>query len=166
MAFDGIRELIDKYRPLFIGVMIGLVGLAIIISIRSTTASRVYTISGSYFSADDGKTFFKAAFDKPPFVAPDGKSAVIAHVFTSDGGATKFVGYLSRPVTKGSTDGNKSPSAADGPVEVKSPGEGHSWIPTPPPGLEETAPAMVAFLNVVNVKSPDGRPAMPLVPEN
>jgi hypothetical protein len=64
-------------------------------AIATTNASRLY------FTSDDGKTWFPMdASNRPPFVH-DGKPTVRAHVFSTDGGKTGFVAYMSKfsPIT-------------------------------------------------------------------
>jgi len=59
-------------------------------AIAATNATRLY------FTSDDGKTWFPMdASNRPPFVH-DGKPTVRAHVFSTDGGKTAFVAYLSK----------------------------------------------------------------------
>jgi hypothetical protein len=59
-------------------------------AIATTNATRLY------FTTDDGKTWFPLdAANRPPFVH-DGKPAVRAHVFSTDGGKTGFCAYMSK----------------------------------------------------------------------
>jgi len=49
-----------------------------------------------FATVDDGKTFFVAPGDQLPPYEHEGKTALRAHVFSCDGGRTRFVGYLER----------------------------------------------------------------------
>jgi poly(3-hydroxybutyrate) depolymerase len=89
-----------------------------------------------YFTTDDGKTFFTAeASNKPPFTH-DGKLAYRAHLYSTDGGKTAWVAYLSK----------FSPASPD--PMVKRIGE-TAWTPMASPGA--TA--------ILDVKAPTGTAA-------
>lgn len=93
----------------------------------------------SYFTVDDGKSWFEApATNVPPF-DHEGKTAVRARLYTCDGGENKFVGYLERytPAARQRIEQQdgvptlmdmEDPSA----VEVKRPG-GNRWVPRDTP---------------------------------
>lgn len=99
---------------------------------------------GSYYTTDDGKSWFKDDFNKTTPFMVDGKEAVEAHVFSCDG--KEFVAYMTRfnPQAKKAIDEFSAARAAGKPVEAelakkmsfasmagkeyKRPGEGQ-WIP-------------------------------------
>jgi len=69
---------------------------------RSTTAPVIPAFNPTsptgqfYFTIDDGKTWFPApATTKAPF-QHEGKSALRAHLYSTDGGKTFFVGFISK----------------------------------------------------------------------
>src|SRR5205814_8476268 len=49
-----------------------------------------------FYTTDDGDTWFVDDNDKITPFDHDGRPAVLVHLFTCDGGNTKFVGYLER----------------------------------------------------------------------
>jgi len=74
-----------------------------------------------YFTTDDGKSYFPLeATNKPPFMH-EGKFAYRAHVFSTDGGKTGWVGYISK----------FSPISAE--ALIRRPGE-TAWTPVSSPG--------------------------------
>jgi hypothetical protein len=121
----------------------------------------------AFYSSDDGATFFAAPADLIPPVESKGKTAVRAAVFSSDGGKTKFVGYLERysPAAKAQLeksrdalkrgDKNAGPAGpAAGDVEIKKPGAASQWISRRGP----------AAADVLNVKGPAGGTPEPVAP--
>jgi len=50
----------------------------------------------AFFTTDDGKTLFVDSSDRVPPFDHAGQPAVMAYVFTCDGGKTQWVGYLSK----------------------------------------------------------------------
>ena len=111
----------------------------------------------AFFSIDDGKTFFTDDAAKIPPFKKDGKDAVRAHVFTCDGGKTKFVGYLEmfapedKKMMEDAMSGKAPPAAYagySGQAMVKKPGM-PNFIPLMPGTTE-------AYAKVVQVTCPDG----------
>jgi hypothetical protein len=49
-----------------------------------------------FYTVDDGATWFVGEFNKVTPFDHDGRPAVLARVFTCDGGKTRFVGYLEK----------------------------------------------------------------------
>jgi hypothetical protein len=90
----GIRETIGKKKSLtVVGAVVVLVGsiVAIIVQARSFGPGGP---GDSYFTVDDGKTFFVGDSKKLPPFDEGGKQAVRAHVFEC--GGKRVVGYVSR----------------------------------------------------------------------
>jgi hypothetical protein len=90
----GIRETLEKKKSLsLVAAIVVLVGsiIAIIVQARSFGPPGP---GDSYFSDDDGKTFFADDSKKLPPFDHGGKQAVQAHVFEC--GGKRVVGYLSR----------------------------------------------------------------------
>ncbi len=92
----AVREAIDKKKPAAMaaaGAMVAAAG--IIIGYYLMPAGQA-TLKGSYYSDDDGQSWFAdAPFRVTPF-DHNGKQAVGAAVFSCDGGGKKYVGYLVR----------------------------------------------------------------------
>jgi hypothetical protein len=112
----------------------------------------------AFYSIDDGKNFFVDEAGKIPPFKKDGKDAVRAHVFTCDGGKTKFVGYLESysPQDKKimeDTIAGKRPASPypgyTGQAMVKKPG-----MPQFIPLMPQTTTQYAA---VVQVTCPDGK---------
>jgi hypothetical protein len=136
---------------------VGLLTLCLLCSCSRPSQTRL-----EYFSEDDGATFYTAPLTQPPYVAPDGKPAVLAAVFSCDGGRTKFVGYLMRsaaaPVEAASQ--TKMSPLGFGPIEVKKPGPNQPWVASPAMVPEvngaRLTPEQQAYADVVNVTGPPG----------
>ena len=117
-------------------------------------------VGRSYYSIDDGKTFFVEASNKIPPFKHEGRDAVRAHVFTCDGGKTKFVGYLEmyspqdKKMMEDAMSGKAPPAAYagySGQAMVKRPGTGpQGWVPLAPGTTQ-------FYAQVVQVTCPDGK---------
>lgn len=100
----GVREIINRRKPLFTGLLAGVI-------IITLSYSLYYAISGgaapegslkrAWYTVDDGKTWFADSADKLPPFEHEGKTAYRCYVFTCDGGATKFVGFMERYTPEG-----------------------------------------------------------------
>src|SRR5215210_5554852 len=89
----GIRETINKNPTQTAAITAGIIVLALILIIwQACSGGGSGTIGKSYYTIDDGKTYFVDASNKIPPFMHEGKEAVRAHVFTCDNGKTKFVG--------------------------------------------------------------------------
>jgi len=115
----------------------------------------------TFFSVDDGKTWFADDATKLPPFDKDGQQAVLAHVYRSADG-TKFVDYLERytpdaqqtiqkanhpdPNSKGPGDLNAIQSAFKSGREVKRPGDA-KWV---------SVGDFQAAAKIMAVKCPDG----------
>jgi hypothetical protein len=124
--------------------------LAVVVGVLILAIAGYWWLSGSsdsqsglpqraFYSVDDGKTWFE---DSASQIAPfdhSGKEAVRAYVFTSDGGKTKWVGYLERCTAQAKTailnarNGKGEPEEIvrrrlGGGVEVKKPND-TKWVP-------------------------------------
>jgi hypothetical protein len=137
----GIRETINKNPAQTTAITAGIVLLAIIFIFWQACGGGGSGVVGkSYYTVDDGKTFFVDASNKIPPFMKDGKQAVRAHVFTCDGGKTKFVGYLEsyspqdKQMMENAMSGKAPPAAYagyTGQAMVKKPGM-PQWIPLMP----------------------------------
>jgi hypothetical protein len=160
----GIREFLRKHplyvaAPMFLALMFSL-----FFSFRAPPPPN------AYFTIDDGANYFVAPIQVPPFTY-QGKAAVQCMMFTADGGATKFVGYLLRYMPEGKDKMQarlRDPNPSQGQIpqdwsEVKKPGNG-PWVkgtamfrgPIVTPGANPT------YEDVVTVAGPNGAPAFPV----
>ena len=157
----GIRETINKNPAQTTAITAGIVLLAIIFIFWQACGGGGSGVVGkSYYTVDDGKTFFVDASNKIPPFMKDGKQAVRAHVFTCDGGKTKFVGYLEmytpqekamlEQANKGPNKGAPVYAGFGGQAMVKRPGDPPTmWIPLAPQ-------TTMAYQAVVQPKCPGG----------
>lgn len=155
------REFLNEHRKLTIGVIAAVLLLAVIFLLLRQRAELESTALGStYFSDDDGKTWFTAPADSLPPFDHSGKPAVRAYLFTTDGGKTRFVGYLerfsegARKALQNSRQGTLVPlnelTAAANDVEVKTPGDS-LWIKRTDPAAKK----------VMSVTAPPGSSGVP-----
>src|SRR4051794_7083151 len=96
----GVREWMNEHRGLATGIGAAIVLIAVGAIVAQVLANRKAYPSASpdsYFTVDDGKTFFVASSDNIPPFDYKGKPAVHAYVFQVDG--KKFVGYMERYTT-------------------------------------------------------------------
>ncbi len=130
-----IREKLDHFK--WVGVTIGLLMVvgSVVYTYMNAGDLRPPGYRTTYFTTDDGKTWFEDSVENVAPYKKDGKDAVAAHVYTCNDGKVKFVGYLERmsPEAKVEIDRYKAmksmpdtPTAQrlfEGGVEVKKPGE-------------------------------------------
>ena len=169
-ATMGVREQLDKHKNVAIAIVLIVVLVVAFTAWRGSAApagASGVAAAQAFYSSDDGATFFTAPADLIPPVEWEGKTAVRAQVFTSDGGKTKFVGYLERysPAAKAQLeksrdalkrgDKNAGPAGpAAGDVEIKKPGAANKWVTRRGP----------AAADVLNVKGPGGGTPEPVAP--
>ena len=155
----SLRETINKNPKQATAITGGLIAVAFLLIIWQACSGGGGGVGQSYYTVDDGKTYFVDASNKIPPFAKDGKEAVRAHFFTCDGGKTSFVGYLEKydPQTKKMMEdalSGKAPPAAyagyTGQAMVKKPNAPpQMWIPL--------APGTTQFYSqIVQVTCPDG----------
>ena len=93
----GIRETLNKNQTLTTGATIAIIVIAIGIIVWQMLPERAPRIvTKSYYTVDDGKTWFEDAADKIAPFDKDGKEAVRAHLFKCGENGEKFVGYLEK----------------------------------------------------------------------
>ena len=123
-------------------------------------------IGTSYYTIDDGATYFEESATKIPPFKHEGKDAVRAHVFKC-GDGKPFVGYLEMytPQDKKMMEdaiAGKAPPAAyagySGQAMVKRPGKQYPWI-----GLMPGTTDMYA--KTVQIMCPDGKPPERVYPD-
>ena len=93
-----VRAFLNRHPVATVAVVGVLTALAVAsIVIQSRPASEISLIPRKdFYTDDDGATWFADDVDKLTPFDHGGRPAVLAHVFTCDGGRTKFVGYLER----------------------------------------------------------------------
>jgi len=97
----GAREWLNQHPNVAIGGGITVVLVAIVCIVVEVRAGRHRYPAGppdSYFTVDDGKTFFVASSGNIPPFDYEGQQAVRAYVFRC--GSQKFVGFMERFVPK------------------------------------------------------------------
>lgn len=94
----GIRETLNKNPGITTGVTAAIILIALVFIIwQAGGGGGVGAAQAkSFYSVDDGKTFFVDDAEKIPPFEHEGKTAVRAHVYTCDDGKTKQVAYLER----------------------------------------------------------------------
>jgi hypothetical protein len=93
----GVREWLNQHPKVAVAGGVVVAGLAIFFVVIQVLAGRhKYPTNPlmSYYTDDDGKTFFADTDDKVPPFDHNGKTAVTAYVFQCKG--QKFVGYMER----------------------------------------------------------------------
>src|ERR1700735_2603150 len=92
----GIREVVNKYPGRAVGIVLVCSSVILISAMRSSQSSDHHPVfpDKSFFSTDDGKTWFADSASNVPPYDYDGKPAVQAMVFRCDG--HKWVQYLQK----------------------------------------------------------------------
>jgi hypothetical protein len=165
----GIRETLEKKKPLVTGLSTAvIIAAAVFMGWYLYPRHQKPAGTESYFTDDDGTTWFVDDAKKLPPFTHDGKEAVLAKMYRTDDGKL-FVGYLEKFTDEGKAKAESSKAAPPtrshihtvkaGAVEssgllVKKPHEG-TWVP-------EEDPAATAIRTVT---SPDGnKNFLPLTP--
>jgi hypothetical protein len=164
----GIRETLNKNQNITtIGTIVIIVIAIGVIVWQLMPPSMPNIVSKSYYSVDDGKSYFEAPADKIVPYDHEGKEAVRAHVFQC-GSEPPFVGYLEKldpkvkakldefhadPKNKGKVMPGQFEEEENGRL-VKRPGD-KTWIP-------DTHPAAA---RVTTIKCKDGSYAIRLTPD-
>src|ERR1041384_2844291 len=93
----GIRETLNQNQRMAAIVMGGAVVLAILVIVYEMWPEGQASMTRkSYYSDDDGKTYFVDDIGKIVPYLHNGKPAVLAHVYQCEGSKEKFVGYLQK----------------------------------------------------------------------
>jgi hypothetical protein len=140
----GIRESIERHKPLVVAATILVVLIAGIFAWRQmapATPNAGSTSDQAFYSVDDGAHLFTASAELVPPIDHEGKQACRAYVFSCDGGKTQFVAYLERytpqakkameaardALKRGDKDARPPPMQGLGNIEVKKPGA-KDWV--------------------------------------
>jgi hypothetical protein len=167
----GIAEGLQRNKGLtiFLSLTVIVVAVASIFWNTRPDAPPPKAFAGqSFYTVDDGKTFFPDSSNKVPPFDEGGQTAVRAYVYTCDEGKTRFVGYLERFTPEGKKQMEEMMSQKQGAAiplltntalsaaEVKKPGA-TEWVPKG--DIEKAAP-------IFDVKCPHGgaHPVEPVMP--
>jgi hypothetical protein len=129
----GAREWLSGHPKAAIAIGCAMVVLTAGVVVAELRAQHHRYPSGppeSYFTVDDGKSFFAASSDNIPPFDYDGQQAVRAYVFQC--GGHRFVGYMERFSTKYHDQvvaHGLSPEAMRFGRELKKPGDA-KWVPS------------------------------------
>jgi hypothetical protein len=92
----GIREGLNKKKGLSVGLAAAFVLIAVVALIQQFRPVKKANLAQAFYSDDDGKTWFTdSAFLIAPF-DHNGKTAVIAEVYTYDNGSKQFCAYVAK----------------------------------------------------------------------
>ena len=133
-----MRNLINKYAYYIVG---GILVLAILVySLTSNSNSDIQPRVTKAFYIDE-ETGNEAVFPinkYPPFAGPDGKGTfVMAHKFTTDGGQTSFIAYLTKYTDEAAEALRELPDQGGGDMRrfhlengamIRLPGDGEEWV--------------------------------------
>jgi hypothetical protein len=162
-----IRSKLANDKIVGVGIGIGLIVLAAVALTYQFWPQRKADLAQAYYTDDDGATWFAdSAYKIAPF-DHNGKTAVIAQVFSYDDGSKKFCAYMSKytddakkrlesaiadAVSKGQQPGSVALFNDRGFINsgmmVKIPGTANQWLPFGDPRAGA----------VFSVHSPDGTP--------
>ena len=163
----SVAEMPRKARAIGLACAVALIVIAAIV-FWSNRPPPVTAPSRAFFTVDDGTTWFTDSAEKLPPFEHEGKQAYRAHLFTCDGGKTKFVAYMERyseaqkRQQEAARDGKPRPPeqiTTFGPttgLEVKRPGD-KEWV-------ARTDPRAAQLLS--GIRCPDGSTAnlQPVLP--
>jgi len=160
-----VRTTLNEKRQLSTVAAFGFVLLAAIVLAYQFWPQKKANLSQTYFTEDDGKTWFA---DSSYHVAPfdhNGKTAVIAEIYNYDNGSKTFCAYLAKytPEAKKRLEAALADAQAKGQAPssvtlyhdhgfiqagmmVKLPGSNSSWLPYSDPRAND----------VFSIHSPDG----------
>ena len=147
----GVREFMNNHRGITLTAASVVAVLAVGFIVVQVMANRKKYPSDSpdsYFSVDDGKTFFVASSDNIPPFDWKGQKAVHAYVFQC--GGKKFVGYMERYTSDARNAilaGKRTPQIERFGRELKKPGAGE-WAKSGDLAVEA---------KISDVRCPDGK---------
>jgi hypothetical protein len=151
----GIREWTEKHPKAVVSLVGACIGLTVVTLVVQVLAGRrtINTqVPDSFFTVDDGKTFFVASGSNIPPFDYKGQQAVGAYVFEASG--KRFVGYLERYTPEAHELMVENKATIQTQIsgrELKKPGD-TKWV---------RSDDVKAVAKVVNVLSPDGSGGTP-----
>jgi hypothetical protein len=92
----SLREKLNERPSIVTGATLAIIVIAMGLIIWQVIRGNNLPPGKSYFTTDDGMSFFELTNDNVPPFKHEGKTAVRAYVFSCDGGKTRFVGFLER----------------------------------------------------------------------
>jgi hypothetical protein len=136
----GIREAL-KDRPAVVRLAVGvlIVGAVIYLAQAAMSGSSMPTAK-AYYTTDDGATQFVDSMDHLAPFDHHGKPAYRVWMFSTDGGKTRFPGYLERYTSQAkarvesemqdfkSGKSHMPPAVGPADTEVKKIGDGNPWV--------------------------------------
>jgi hypothetical protein len=135
-----------------VGICIAITITTVVVQVRAGRRAITTQEPDSYFTTDDGKTFFAASGTNVPPFDYKGRTAVHAYVFES--GGKRFVGYVERFTPEGHkamVENRASPATLMYGRELKKPGS-TTWV---------KSGDLAAMAKVTDVHSPDGNSGTP-----
>jgi hypothetical protein len=161
----GIREKLRDKPALATAIAAGFVLLAIVITVKVLWPEKKAQLEQAFYTDDDGATWFSDSIYRATPFDHNGKSAVVAQIYTYDDGKKQFCAYLSRftPDAKAQLQAALDAAQRRGQrpgsvglyqdrdfmsrsVEVKKPGANEAWVPFNDPRAK----------GIFAVHSPDG----------
>jgi hypothetical protein len=161
----GIREKLKESPSTAAGAAAIFVLVAVAIIVHSFWPEKKADLSQAFYTDDDGKTWFA---DSTYLVTPfdhNGKTAVVAQIYSYDDGKKQFCAYLAQftPQAKRTLEAALSDAQKNGRpagsvtlyqdprfmkegTEIKLPGSNNSWIPYDDPRAQ----------SIFSIHSPDG----------
>jgi hypothetical protein len=164
-VFTGIRQKIGEKQSIGVALGAGLILVAAIALAVQHMPEKRADLNQAFYTTDDGETWFAdSAYRIAPF-EHEGKTAVIAQVYSYAGGSKRFCAYLAKysPAGKERLEAaiakaraNNEPPGTAAPFRdrefmqsamlVKARGAGKEWVPIGDPRAGE----------IMTIHSPDG----------
>jgi hypothetical protein len=144
----GVREKINAKKSLGYGLSIAFILVAASVLAYTQWPEHRFAGKTSFYSDDDGQTWFIDSIYKSTPFDHNGKQAYRAVIYSCENGKTKFCAYLMRDrpedkkrlddaVAQAAQQGNPPSSVAlfedkgiINDMEIKQPGPGHDWVPS------------------------------------
>jgi hypothetical protein len=161
-SIASIRQFLNANPLVVLGLLVLGVGLAVWYAVDAMSWP---PLNPSFFTTDGGKTYYRKS-GLPPL----SNGAVVAKVFSCDGGKTQFVGYLMKYTEEGKKSAEEMVRRhmvwPNNGYLVRKPGD-TEWVPAsggmgPPEGGNGGEGS--TFRQIVQVKCADGSPAMMITP--
>ena len=163
--FSGIRQKIGEKQGIGVALGAGLILVAAVALAVQYMPEKRADLNQAFYTVDDGETWFAdSAYRIAPF-PHEGKTAVIAQVYSYAGGSKRFCAYVAKyteparaklePAIAKAQANNEPPGSAapfrdrdfmQSAMLVKARGADQPWIPIGDPRARE----------VMTVRSPDG----------
>ena len=142
----GIRQILNSSKGTILAVLSLFVVAALFAGRQMMQQNGPTGPSGSsFYSTDDGASFFRDVAGKESPYQKDGKSAYRVSVWKCTVCGSEFVSHLERGLPKSETKPAPAPGSSApghlGDIEVKAPGSTSKWVrSSTPEGIALTAP--------------------------